>query len=108
MKLSTRLGRIYCDTGPNQGMYAYDGRLYLTPDEEAAGVRDALAGGDGLPVVTPGRFELRDSGPGAASDIELACAGCGHRLCDAEAGDDLAVLVSAAAGHQCAAGGGGK
>jgi hypothetical protein len=93
-------GRILCDTGPNMGLYRYDGSLYLTPreDEQLTG---ELASPAGLPAVGAGRFELRRSDDIVKLDLELTCTRCELVLCDAEADDDLTTLVEAAAGHEC-------
>ena len=92
----TAPGPRYCDTGPRAGMFRYDGILYLTAAESA---RLDLTG-EFLPVAAE-QFELRDSGDGVKTDLELTCAGCGERLCDAEAGDDMAVLARMTSEHQC-------
>lgn len=45
-------------------------------------------------------FELRASDDPVKRDLELVCTQCGERLCDAEHGDTLGVLVHLALKHE--------
>lgn len=47
------------------------------------------------------QFELRASDDEVKIDLELTCTECGEVVCDAEAGDSLAVLASTALAHIC-------
>jgi hypothetical protein len=76
------------------GLWRVTADLYLTDEErelwERSGPRFTLAPGDDL-------FTVRyDDG-----DTELACAGCGARVCYIDNGDDLATLARLAADHRC-------
>lgn len=90
-------GRIYCDFGPNLGLYRYDGSLYLTEAEDAQ-LTPELASAVGLPAVGAGRFEFRAADCGGPV---LACTGCGRTIREDLPGDDLTTLVTEAAGHDC-------
>lgn len=46
-------------------------------------------------------FECRASDDDVKTDLELIHFTCGRRLCDVEAGDELAVLVNMAEEHVC-------
>lgn len=89
-------GPDYCDSGSREGMLRYGGNLYLTAAEQA---RLDLSGE--LLIITPDQFELAGSDDPVKTDLELTCAACRERLCDAEAGDDLASLARMAAEHVC-------
>jgi hypothetical protein len=46
-------------------------------------------------------FEAQQSDDDLKTELELTHTICGEVLCDIEDGDELAVLVSVAEGHQC-------
>jgi hypothetical protein len=100
VKFTPRGGPYLCDTGPNLGLYRYDGALYLTAEEDAQ-LSGELATAAGVPAVGPGRFELH-----AAGDVVvLTCTRCGGYVRgDRDLGiedDDLTTLVADAAAHEC-------
>jgi hypothetical protein len=94
-------GPYYCDTGPNNGLYRYDGYLYLTAAEDGQ-LSPELASAAGLPAVGPGRFELRVDGGGV---LVVTCTRCEQLVRgDRDLGlddDDLTALVADAAAHEC-------
>lgn len=52
-------------------------------------------------VIDTDRFFLTRSEDPVKTDLELVCRWCQSTLCDAEDGDDLAVLVSMCREHWC-------